>query len=128
MMLYVLGNPLVAADSVPLILASRLTPAFPQLTVVEIDPTEDFIPEPDALILDTVLGVSQTTVFHSLDDFMPHQMVSPHDYDLGFHLRLLQKIGKLSAITIIGIPANMSIDSAEAEVVAEIKKLFPVNF
>jgi hypothetical protein len=33
-----------------------------------------------------------------------------HDFDLGFQLKYLQKIGKLGEVTIIGLPINKTPD------------------
>lgn len=72
--------------------------------IEEKDPTEPFEPEPGSVIIDTVAGLDRPRLFTSLDDFMQSARVSVHDYDLYLHLSLLQKIGKLSDIRIIGVP------------------------
>lgn len=104
MKVYVVGNPLVKEDSLPLTLLPKLKKALPQLDLVEIDPNENFIPEEGSIIIDTVAGINEVRWFDSLDEFTTTKSISPHDYDLGFHLQLLQKTGKLKQFRILGIP------------------------
>lgn len=103
---YMIGNPLVSQDSLPLKILPRLRQRFPEIDFVEIDPTEEFIPEKNSIIIDTVLGIDKVTWFNSLENFSAPKTVSPHDYDLGFHLRMLRKLGKLDKIRILGIPSD----------------------
>lgn len=64
------------------------------------------------IILDTVVNIKNITVFTEKD--LNRLTLSPrttaHDYDLGFQLHYLYKIGKLKKITIIGIPQTGSIN------------------
>lgn len=104
MIIYIVGNPFVAKDSKPLQLAPKLKRTFPQLSFREVDPNENFIPEEGSIIIDSVQELDRVTLFHSLDAFEATRSVSPHDYDLGFHLRLLQKLHKITTVRIIGVP------------------------
>lgn len=108
MKIYVFGNPLVKEDSVPLGLLPDLKKLFPKVTFIITDPNENFPPknEKDLVILDTVKGIKKPTLFN-LDDFekTKNTPVSPHDYDLLFHLLLLKKLKKIDSIKIIGIPS-----------------------
>src|SRR3989344_6877711 len=106
MKVYVLGNPLVAADSLPFKLLPKLRIALPNFEFIETDPTENFIPETNSIIIDTVLGISKVTKFNSIDEFETFRSVTAHDYDLSLHLQLLKKLGKLNSVAIIGIPAR----------------------
>ena len=106
MKIYILGNPLVAADSLPLKLLPKLRTALPDFEFIETDPTENFIPEANSIIIDTVLGISKVTKFNSIDEFETFRSVTAHDYDLSLHLQLLKKLGKLNSVVIIGIPAK----------------------
>ena len=82
----------------------KLAIKFPHIHFEEADPNENFIPEEGSLIIDTVQDLDRVTLFNSLDVFEQTQSVSPHDYDLGFHLRLLQKLRKITNVRIIGVP------------------------
>ena len=106
MKLYIVGNPLVKNDSTPIALMPQLYRTFPTFDIEEIDPNEDFIPQKGSIIIDTVDGIDAVRIFTSIDQFIQTKSVSAHDYDLGFHLALLSKLGKLPDIRIIGVPMN----------------------
>ncbi len=110
MKVYVVGNPLVEADSLPLRLLPKLKKAFPQIVFEEADPNENFIPEEGSIIIDTVEGIKDVRWFNSIDDFVTTKSVSPHDYDLGFHLRMLLKLHKISKVKILGVAADISLN------------------
>lgn len=107
MKIYVLGNPLVAEDSLPIKLAFQLKTVFPAINFQIVDPNENFPPigEKDLIIFDTVIGIKKPMVL-DLNSFEKAKQtpVSPHDYDLLFHLLLLMKLKKIRSVKIIGIP------------------------
>lgn len=103
---YIVGNPAVANDSVPYRILPNLREVFPDVEFREADPNENFVPEEGSIIIDTVEGIDAVRSFNSLDDFAVHHTISPHDYDLAFHLRVLQKLHKIGSVTILGIPMN----------------------
>lgn len=104
---YILGNPLITIDSLPMKLLPKLRQFCPQFNFAILDPTEELQSEyQDFTCIDTVLGIDKVTVFHDLDFFAYSPRVTVHDYDLPLHLGLLQKLGKLKKITIIGVPAK----------------------
>lgn len=120
MNIFVVGNSLIKQDNLPLRLLPKLKKQFPKIIFLHIDPNEDFIPpknEP-CIIIDTVVGIKTVTIFNNIDAFLVTRSVSPHDYDLGFHLKLLKKMGKLGKITIIGIPPTLSLNEAWMRVYA----------
>ena len=120
MKIYSVGNTLVKEDHASLLLLPKLQLEFPDIEFEEADPNENFIPEDGSIIIDTVQGIDQVTWFDSLDEFVQIRSVSPHDYDLGFHLRLLQKLHKISRVTILGIPDHGA--DYLSEVVKKIKE------
>jgi hypothetical protein len=123
MKIYLIGNPLIGNDSLPLLLKDRLADAFPGTDIAEADPNENFIPEDDALIIDTVEGIPECRIFTSLNDFAGHKLVSPHDYDLYFHLQLLLKLRKIRRVRIVGIPAENGFENTVADVVRIIRSI-----
>lgn len=104
MKVYVIGNPLVKDDSLPFKFLPKLKKTFPKLDFIEADPNENFVPEDGSIIIDTVQGIDDVRWFDSLDEFAMTRSVSPHDYDLGFHLRMLLKLKKIKNVKIIGLP------------------------
>ncbi len=107
--IYCLGNTLFEQDSLPVRLMPDLKRSFPDMSFESVDPTENFIPEDKSILIDTVEGIKEITVFPTLEKFEDSARVSVHDYDLLLHLKLLKKINILPHITIIGIPSNLSI-------------------
>ena len=103
---YVVGNPAVRRDNVPFRILPQLRRAFPSIEFREADPNENFMPEDGSIIIDTVEGIDTVRSFDSLDDFAAHHTVSSHDYDLAFHLRVLQKLHKMRNVFILGVPTN----------------------
>ena len=104
MHIYIVGNEAVREDRLPLLMSPKLQKEFPHHTFEEVDPNENFIPEEQSIIIDTVEGINNVTWFSTLDAFVQTRSVSPHDYDLGFHLLLLQKLRKISEVRILGVP------------------------
>ena len=125
MKIYVLGNLLVKEDSLPLLMIPKLKKAFPDIDFQTVDPNENFPPEGEKnlIILDTVLGIKKPLLL-DLDDFdtIKKTPISPHDYDLLFHLLLLKKIKRLEKVLIIGVKSEDDF--------SEVKKLLilKINF
>ena len=101
---YVLGNPLLEEDSLPLRLLPRLKKEFPSIHFIEMDPTENF-PEEDPLwIVDTILNAQNVVVWTDVNAIRSSPSYSLHDFDLGMALKLMRKLGKLKRVTIFGVP------------------------
>jgi hypothetical protein len=100
------GNPAVRRDTVQYRILPQLRRVFPSVDFREADPNENFVPEEGSIIIDSVEGIDSVQLFDSLDDFAAHHTVSSHDYDLAFHLRVLQKLHKISSVTILGVPVR----------------------
>ena len=108
-MIFIVGNPLVDDDSMPLRLKPLLQKEFPEIEFQEFDPTEEF-PEDlsEFCLIDTVKGLNEPAVIEDIDEFLSKKGVSMHDFDLGWNLKLYKKAGKLKKITIIAIPYGKS--------------------
>ena len=108
MNVYIIGNSLIPEDSAPVRLLPDLRSRFPQVSFIEADPNENFIPEDGSIIIDTVKGITAPQWFTDIIQFEQTRSVSPHDYDLVLHIRLLLKLKKITRIRILGIPAEGS--------------------
>lgn len=105
--IYIFGNPLLKEDSLPIKLVPELVKEFPEINFEIKDPNENLWPENGELfIIDTVLGIEKVMIIEDLDSIQLDTIYSAHDFDLGFNLKLLEKIGELKKVTIIGIPVN----------------------
>jgi len=111
MKVYVFGNPDTDLDN----RVYKIVNKFSNLAeFVLVKPNEDlpFTEEKEVIILDTVQGISEVTEISEkdLDKLSKDRSVTVHDFDLGFQLRYLRKLGKLSKIRIIGIPQKGEVD------------------
>jgi len=96
-------------DSLVLKILPELKKLFPQIKFETVDPNENFPPkgEENLIILDTVMGIKKPMIL-DLDDFNKKKKtpITPHDYDLLFHLLFLKKMKKIEKVIILGIPFN----------------------
>ncbi len=119
MVIFILGNPDVPLDSLPLRILPALRKLFPGIEFQIKDPNEDWEVPEELTIIDTAIGLTEVTVFTDLDQFKPAPRVSLHDFDALANLRFLKKLGRLKKIRIIALPPEMG----EAEAVGKIKPL-----
>lgn len=91
-----------------------------QFKFIFIKPNQDlpFIKKKEVIIMDTVKGISKPTIFteKDLDKIKLSPRTTVHDFDLGFQLKYLRKLGKLRKLIIIGLPMqnNMSQTSIQS--------------
>jgi len=124
MTIYLCGNPLLPFDSLPLKLKPKLEKAFPQIDFIELDPNENLKPvNKELIIIDTIEGIDEVTVIDDIDKIQTTPLYSLHDFDLGFNLKLLKKIGTLEKVTIFGVP----MEGDETAVFEELKKAIKNN-
>ncbi|MFH1631630.1 MAG: hypothetical protein ABIA47_01210 [bacterium] len=115
--IFVFGNPDVEIDSLPLKILPELKTALPNIKFEVHDPNEEWDIPDDFIVIDTVLGIDDVTVFDDLEAFAAAPRVSLHDFDALANLRLMQKLGKLNKIKIIGIPPMISKEVAMKKIV-----------
>jgi hypothetical protein len=107
MEIWLIGNPDLEEDNLPLKLLPDLKKRLPGVSFVVKDPNDEWDDIPDPLIIiDTVQGIKEVTVFTDLSQFQSTPHVTVHDFDLGMKLRWLQKLGKLPSFFIMGVPMN----------------------
>ncbi|MCX6819403.1 MAG: hypothetical protein NT129_05410 [Candidatus Aenigmarchaeota archaeon] len=71
----------------------------------------------DIVVMDAVKGIDKPCLL-GIDDLRERRLNTLHDFDAGFFLKLMKKIGKINKLKIIGIP--MRIDD---KTIKDIKKL-----
>ncbi|MFA5830796.1 MAG: hypothetical protein WC878_03130 [Candidatus Paceibacterota bacterium] len=122
--IYLFGNSDLEMDSLPLRVLPVLESRFPDIDFTVLDPNEEWkIPE-EMVMIDTVVGIKELTVFDDLKHFMEAPRVSVHDFDAFFNLIYLQKLGKLKNIKIFGIPPEMKESDAEELLTKSIKECY----
>lgn len=114
MKVYVFGNEDEAIDNKAITASRKLMRDNNEFNFVYVKPNEDvpFINEKNVVILDTVQGIEKVELIEDSD--LERLAVSPrgsvHDFDLGFQLKYLKKLGKIGRVFIVGIPQEGDID------------------
>lgn len=112
--LYVFGNEDVVGDKLAFEVAEKLAEDFPEIKFQKVNPNEDlpFVDQEQVLILDVVWGLERVEVIteKELERLNMPDRVTAHDYDLGFQLKYLTKLGRLKEVRIIGLPMGKPID------------------
>jgi Ni,Fe-hydrogenase maturation factor len=109
----------------PIKLAPELQKKFPEIDFVVTDPNENLKPENSELyIIDTVRGIKKVEIITDLNKIQLNRIYSAHDFDLGFNLKLLQKIGKLNKVVIFGVPSKTKKQKALEQIASKIKEVF----
>ena len=108
MIIYVFGNPDEALDN----RVFEVIKHFPQYNFKFIPPNADLPNVSPIVILDTVYGLNQVTLLTEvdLDKLSNSPRTTAHDYDLGFQLKYLRKLGKINKVNIVGIPPVGNLD------------------
>ena len=121
--IYVVGNRLLKADSLPLRIMGALAAKFPAIDFVEFDPTENFPEEKSIVIIDTVVGLKKVELLEDIGSFSLPKPYSLHDFDLGLTLKLMQKAGLLEKFKIIGVPPELTEKEAAMQVAQVIRPM-----
>jgi len=107
MNVYVFGNIDTPQDNKAIQTAHKLASSMKDIDFIYVNPNEDLpFSEEKVVILDTVEGIDEPKLLdlNKSDKIILPPRYSVHDFDLGFQLRYLKKLGKLKKIQVIGIP------------------------
>jgi Ni,Fe-hydrogenase maturation factor len=114
MKVYVFGNEDLPQDSLPFVISNKLKRKLPGVEFIKVSPNQDlpFIDEKKVVILDTIQGINEVVELNEndLDKLLLSKSLTVHDFDLGFQLKYLKKIGKIGKIMIVGIPMEKEIN------------------
>jgi len=112
MKVYVFGNSDLSQDSAALKAAKEIVEK--NVEFITVDPNQDlpFADENQVVLMDAVDGIDQAELIQGkdLNKLFLSPRVSVHDFDLGFQLKYLKKIGRLGEVKIIGLPMKGKID------------------
>jgi hypothetical protein len=114
-------------DSLPIRLIPVLKKNFSAIDFVILDPNEEWKIPDEMVIIDTVVGIKELTIFTDLKFFAEAPRVSVHDFDAFFNLIYLQKLGKLKKIKIFGLPAEITESKAEEVLTKAIQRWYNEN-
>lgn len=108
MKIYVFGNPDVPEDNKAFSLAEKLKDCTKDINFIFVKPNEDlpFSDEKNVIVMDVIKGIDETRIlnFEDINALVMSPRTSAHDFDLGFQLNYLKKLGRLKEIKIIGLP------------------------
>lgn len=113
MRIYVFGNEDLEEDNVAFKVADKISREFPGIEFIKIKPNQDInFDGEQVLLMDVVEGIGETTILDEkdLDKITLSPRMSAHDFDLGFQLKYLKKLGKLEKIKTIGLPMKKKIN------------------
>ncbi len=101
--IYVFGNEYLAEDSFARKISERLAKNF---HIIHSRSPDDLLDaaEDEIIILDVVKGIDEPVVITDIKQLKTRNIVSLHDFDLGFFLNLLKELGMDKKFKIIGIP------------------------
>ncbi|MEM2175296.1 MAG: hypothetical protein QXI58_06720, partial [Candidatus Micrarchaeia archaeon] len=74
-------------------------------------------------ILDTVEGIKKVELITNIDVLEANKIISVHDFDLAYTLKLLKNTNLIDRVTIIGVPVDISKEEALKQVKEVIDKL-----
>ena len=123
--IYVCGNEAVGLDAMPIRILPHLKKALPEVDFLPFDPSENFPEDNPLYIIDAVLNLNGVSVIEDFEKLEDSPRVSVHDSDLGFHLKWMKKLGKLSRVVIFGVPAEGDLTQLEKELAAKIREFIP---
>ncbi|MBW2997070.1 hypothetical protein KY349_01875 [Candidatus Woesearchaeota archaeon] len=121
-MLYILcfGNPYLKEDNLAiqvadLIIADRI----PGLEIIKCISPDEILGYLDKnfIILDVVKDAKEVMLIDDIDKLKSGSIVSLHDFDLGFFLKLMKETGKIEKVKIIGIPQQGDINDIKKKII-----------
>ncbi len=104
----VFGNALLKNDSIQIRLLPELRAEFPCIEFKECDPNDNLENEGKELnILDCAKGISKVVLLNDIDNIETQKIYGMHDFDLGYSLKLMKKLGYLDKLNLFCVPTNM---------------------
>jgi len=119
------GNPFIEGDTLALDLAEyfQKNPISHHEFIKCITPDEIIqYTDKEFFILDVAKGIKEITIITNPDQLEANNLVSLHDFDLGFFLKLAKEMDKLSSINIICLPMDINIKIAIEKIKEILKK------
>lgn len=103
--LYVFGNEFLEFDNFAGKIAQGLEKNF---NIISCKSPDELIyaDDEEILILDVVKGAEKTIVIDNPKQIKTRNLISLHDFDLGFFLNLMDEMGIKKNIKIIGVPSK----------------------
>ena len=74
---------------------------------------------------DTVQGAKKVVLITDIDMIQTSKLYSMHDFDLGYSLKLLKKLGYIDSVRIFGVPMRIGQKDALEQLVTLIGATLP---
>lgn len=121
-MIYILcfGNPYLKEDNLAVqvadIIIAEKVPGIEIVKCISPDEILSYL-DRDFVILDVVKDAKEVMLIDDIDRLKSGSIVSLHDFDLGFFLKLMKETGKIDKVRIIGIPQQGDIKDIKKDVI-----------
>ena len=117
MKIYVFGNEDVITDSYAINLAKKFNVNGIEFEFVKPNADLPFDGGQDVIIMDQVIGLNEPKYFELTNEnaVMLNPRTSTHEFNLGFQLRYLKKLGRLGKVMILGLPITDGQDLSKIE-------------
>ena len=98
------GNPLVEEDSMAKKIADSIN--IKGVEIVYCNNADDVLNyvDDEIIIIDVIKNINEVVIFDDIDKIKENTIVTLHDFDLGFFLKVLKSIGRVKKVKIIGVP------------------------
>lgn len=122
MKIYCFGNEFLEDDSLAKEIADEI-----KIEGIEFikcnSPEELFLEEDQINILDVVEGISEVILIEDINQLRENNLLSLHDFDLGFFLKLMKGAKQIKKVKIIGIPVRGDKEEIKKGVMNKIKDI-----
>lgn len=120
-MLHILtfGNPYLKDDSLAVRVADLIIEdRIPGIEIIKCISPDELLNyfDKDFVILDVVKDAKDVMIIDDIERLQAGRIVSLHDFDLGFFLKLMKETGRMDKIMIIGIPQQGEIRDIKEKV------------
>jgi len=116
--LFVFGNKHLKNDSFAVQVGQRIKETRKDIDVVHCQSPFALLEfsQEEMAILDVVANADRPTLIEDVSRIKTSNLVSLHDFDLGFFLSLMREMGTAKKIKIIGVPRHGNIEEVAKEV------------
>lgn len=104
--IFVFGNEYLDFDS----FAGSVAKKFDDVNIIKCHSPDDLLEYNDITILDVVKGIDEPILIKDVDQLKSRNIMSLHDFDLAYFLKLMKELDMGKKFKIIGIPQKGDAD------------------
>ncbi|MEA2036226.1 MAG: hypothetical protein U9O94_01860 [Nanoarchaeota archaeon] len=123
MKVYCFGNEFLKEDSLAKEIADSIK--IEGVKFIKCNSPEDIFESEQEriIILDVVEDIEKVILIEDLEQLKDNKIISLHDFDLSFFLKLMKEMGKIKKVQIIGIPMKGNKENMRGEIRKIISKI-----